>query len=358
MAYYTITSDAEFSGVTVIFPDGGTHTIGSDDDNFEKVVAGLFPTQTLSDDELLELVAPFEAVYKKLTKLSERVSRKGTKLFFDGDLAAHRLATHIISVMDSGAPEEEWAAWLKFWEKAATNPSVKGQDEFFIFVEKHGLQITPDGDAVLYKAVRADGTSMHAGPGIVDGVEYEYDHLPNHVGAVVEIPRSKVDPQRRTACSTGLHVGDHSYAAYYLGSNAPRLLNVLVNPRDVVSVPLDENDRKIRVCRYIVLSENPDKKKWDKTVISFSELGLPEPEVEEAEEETPQTIKVNVTKRKIETPAPAATGGSRKDEYKALITALMKADPTTNLKRYKNKRITAGRRDEFEAAANELGYKL
>lgn len=348
MAHFTITSDSEFSGATVIFGDGTTQTIGSDNPNYAEVVQHLLAGDA-SDEDLLNLIAPFELVYKQLTKLSERVSRKGMRLFFDGDPVANALALHIIKVMDSGAPEAEWKAYLRFWEKASANPSTRSQDELFLFIEKHGLLLTPDGDAVFYKGTDYNGKSTRAGYGIVDGVEFENAHLQNKVGSVVEIPRSMVDDNRGIACSVGLHVGDFSYASTF-GNG--KLFTVLVNPRDVVSVPSDHNDRKIRVCRYTVVEENTKRVKYDGTIKVF-DVEKPEAPAEEPKAEAPSVLTVNVQTKKLVYPE-----GSRVPEYKDLISALVKADPQVNLKRYKNKKITAGRRDEFESAANELGFKL
>lgn len=359
MAFFNITSSAEGSGATVFFADGTTETVASDNPIFEQVRDGLLDG-SLSDEELLNLIAPFKAIYKKLTKLSERVSRKGMRLYFDGDAVAHRLAEHIIGVMDSGADQREIDAWLKFWEKAATNPSLASQDELFIFVTKHGVSITPEGDAVLYKGVRADGLSSHAGPGIVDGVEYEHANLPNHVGAVVEMGRSRVDDNRRKECSNGLHVGDYSYAKNF----AAKLLTVLVNPRDVVSVPYDENDRKIRVCRYIVLEENQGK--YTETVLDKFSTAAPAPVEDEApaKDETEEAPAAEV---EAEAPADAAEviatvfdtkakypEGSRVPEYIKLIRS---GGAGTNLKRYRNKSVTAGRRAEFDEAVAALGLQ-
>lgn len=345
MAFFTITSDAEFQGATVIFPDGSTQTIGSDNPNYQKVIDALLPTQTVSDDELLEMISPFELIYRKLTKLSERVSRKGMRLFFDGDAVANALALHIIKIMDAGAPESEWQAYIKFWEKVATNPSTRSQDELFLFIEKHGLLLTPDGDAVFYKSTRADGTSTYAGYGIVDGVEYEHDHIPNHVGAVVEIPRSKVDDNRGIACSVGLHVGDYTYANTY----SERLWTVLVNPRDVVSVPSDANERKIRVCRYTIIEENADRVKYDGTIKVFDTPEAPEEEPDEEEEETPQVLTVNVKTQKLVYPE-----GSRVPEYISLIQS---GGAGKDLRKFRNKRVTAGRRTEFDEAVKALGLQ-
>lgn len=366
MAHFTITSDDEFSGATVIFNDGTTQVIGSDNANYGKVVAGLLGGN-LTDEELLELISPFELIYKKLTKLSERVSRKGMRLFFDGDPVANALAQHIIKIMDEGAPEEEWQAYIRFWEKVATNPSTKSQDELFLFIEKHGLLLTPDGDAVFYKSTRRDGSSTYAGYGIVDGVEYENANLKNHVGAVVEIPRSMVDGNRGIACSVGLHVGDFSYASTY----SDRLWTVLVNPRDVVSVPSDANERKIRVCRYTVIEENADRVKYDGKIKIFDLGDKSEEEVVPGSiaslkgtiAEQTGTIKdlglpvQNVVVLDLDAKRVVPQGGSRIPEFKNTIKALIAADPETNLSKYKNKKVTQKQRAAFAQAAKELGYE-
>jgi hypothetical protein len=356
LAFYNITSNDEFSGATVIFPDGSTQIIASDNKNYPEVLAGLLDG-SLSDDELLDLIAPFEAIYKTLTRLSERITRKGMKLFFDGDVVTHALANHVIAVMDGGAPDREVQAWLKFWEKAASNPSLTSQDELFIFIDRNGLSITPDGDAILYKGVTNEYKSTKRGPGIVDGVEFENDFLPNKIGSVVEIARSQVDGNRGVACSVGLHVGAHSYASSF----ASVLLTVLVNPRDVVSVPFDHSDTKIRVCRYRIVEETPGRKKYEETVVDLEGAAAVEAPAEDTVSVTLTDIDPAEDAQKTVVDSAiqkAAAGGSRVEEYKAVIRDLIKKDPKENLKRYRSKRITAGRRDEFTQAANELGYKL
>ena len=354
MLNFTITRDAEFQGATVIFPDGSTRTIGADNPNYQKVVDGIFPTQTLTDDEVLNLIAPFEAIYKSLTKLSERVSRKGNKLLFDGDVVSSKLGNFIIELMNDGK-EESWKAYIAFMERLYTTPSETSREHLFYFIEANGLQVTPDGDIVLYKGTQESGLSSRSGYGIVNGVEIEYGQLQNALGSVIEIPRTMVDDDRSQTCSVGLHVGAYEYVVGTYRNQWPRLWTVIVNPRDVVAVPHDFKSSKIRVTRYVVVEDNTKNVKHEGLVWEAPKVEVkaekPEPKVEEA----PRTIQVDVTKRKVVAPT---AGGSRVEEYKAIITALLKADPNANLKRYRSKKVTAARRDEFKQAANELGYKL
>ena len=61
---------------------------------------------------------------------------------------------------------------------------------------------------------------------------------------IIEIARSYVNHDPSQGCSTGLHVGTYAYAKGYARS---ALLEVHVNPRDVVSVPTDCDAQKVRV---------------------------------------------------------------------------------------------------------------
>lgn len=359
MANYTITSDDEFSGATVILDNGETLVIAGDNKNYSEVVRGLVE-QDLTDDELVALIAPFAAIYSKLTKLSERVSRKGSRLLFDGDVVDNALTKFIIDAMNEGN-DEVWKAYIAFMEKLYQNPSEESRKHFFHYIEDNGLQLTPDGDAVLYKGTKEDGKSTVQGYGIVNGVEVEHDYLQNSLGAIIEIPRSKVDPNRSSECSVGLHVGAFEYVTGRFHGTWPQMWTVLVNPRDVVAVPHDYQSSKIRVTRYVVvqdLGRTNQAKKHEGLIWS-----PPAPEVEEPEvEETSEPIEVDGTiyskllsESKKPEAAPAKTEypeGSRVPEY---ITLIQSGGAGSNLKKFRNKRVTAGRRDEFDQAVEALG---
>jgi hypothetical protein len=68
------------------------------------------------------------------------------------------------------------------------------------------------------------------------------------------MPRSDVQHDPARSCHTGLHVGTYEYAHSYADA---ALLTVLVNPRDVVSVPTACGATKMRVCRYVVSDDQP-----------------------------------------------------------------------------------------------------
>jgi hypothetical protein len=77
-----------------------------------------------------------------------------------------------------------------------------------------------------------------------------FDNTP---GNIVEMDRKDVTVDRHETCSSGLHVGAIAYLSSMYGGGT--WLEVLVDPSDVVSVPFDYNNQKMRVCRYKVIRE-------------------------------------------------------------------------------------------------------
>ena len=333
-AQFRITNDAEFSGATVVFPDGSTYTASADHPKYGEITTGLL-AGSLTDSQLLDLINPFDAIFRNFYKLSERVSRKGMVLYFDGDVLNNAIAKNIIRILDEDgiAKKDAWESYVKFLENLMQNPSKASIDHVYDFATHHNLTVDEEGFLVLYKSTTDDGLSTHKGKGIVttaDGVTtaYENDFLPNAVGTVVEIPRSLVDENRNAACSVGLHVGAHSYASTF----SQKLWTVRVNPRDIVSVPHDASSAKIRVARYEVVGENKTKKEHTAPTVKKADVSTPVKKVA------------------------APTDGSRVDEYKLLIPELLKAG--TSLRKFKSKNVTSKRRSEFVEAAKQLGYDI
>jgi hypothetical protein len=105
------------------------------------------------------------------------------------------------------------------------------------------MPITEDGRFLAYKWVRSNYFDCHTGT------------FNNSVGKVCKMPRNKVNDDRTQTCSDGLHVCTHAYTKF-----GERLMVVAVNPRDVVSVPNDYDNAKMRVCEYEVMYEVPADK--------------------------------------------------------------------------------------------------
>jgi hypothetical protein len=69
--------------------------------------------------------------------------------------------------------------------------------------------------------------------------------------------REKIDDDPEHTCSQGLHVASWNYAQNYSGSI---LVDCKVNPKNVVSIPIDHNFMKLRCCEYEVIAISKGKK--------------------------------------------------------------------------------------------------
>jgi hypothetical protein len=394
-AQYQITDDSEFSGA-IVYIDGEPYTVADDHPAYDKIVAHLIG-KVDDDDALLGLINPAKGAADKLTSLSERVSFAGGTIYFDGDPIVTAIADHIVRIFDQGA-EKDWRPLVNFLEKVATNPSRQSREHLYHFIDDNKMTLHEDGDLIAYKGVNPNGTSSHAGYGIVDGKVFgaiddegrlvKGEHLPNDVGSVIEIPRSMVDDDRGVACSTGLHVGAYSYASTF----ASKLLTVKVNPRDVVSVPHDSGNQKVRVSRYLVLAENEGKyfdqpsyfEEHDdddftevveddqdaKTAFSTESDSADDAEVPQLSDRDkvilgvvfPLTPQVSEDDSEDEDEEDQALTDAEIREnnwvatFEKLIPQLL--EEGESLRRYRSKRVTAKNRPLFEKAATNLGIDL
>jgi len=281
---YTITDTEEFSGATV-FIDGEPHTVSSTNNPSWTAIVEILLSGEDPENRLLDLIYPAKDIESRFKSLSERITVRGGTLYLDGDAIENEFTDHILRILGEGTEEKDagFPAYVAFLEKLATNPSKKSRKHLASFVEANGMVLDPDGDIIAYKGVSSSGHSTFAGYGIVDGVIFEHAKLQNNVGSVVEIPRSMVDNDRSVACSVGLHVGAYAYASTF-GS---KLLTVKVNPRDVVSVPSDHYDQKVRVSRYVVVENN--KGEIHTPTHSFVADSFVEPEDEDYSEDENET---------------------------------------------------------------------
>lgn len=251
--YKIYNSEDGDSGLTVVMSDGSVHQLSGENACFKDVAQVLLttPADEVDEEELLRLMQPALLAGRNLTRLSERVTFDGTNLLFDNDVIDAAIADHILRIIEEGGNPDSYKALVAFLEKLYTNPSKESRDNLYQFIINHNITIDPDGDFYAYKGVKADGTSVFSGFGIVDGVSMN-GHLPNKPGSILEMPRSQVVSDSSIYCGIGLHAGSYNYAR---GHAQGILLLVKINPRDVVSVPTDANCAKMRTCRYKVVTQ-------------------------------------------------------------------------------------------------------
>jgi len=203
-----------------------------------------------NDPAVFSLFDVKKGLKTRMKTVSDRITFDGDTIYFDGDPQAGPLADHLYRCLEAGV--QDYLPVAKFWEKVATNPDKRSREQLFTWLQSHQFTITEDGDILGYKGVQGfdpeSFTSRNSGEAYVDGVLHN-GRIPNKPGTVITMPRSEVKNDPNVACHKGLHVGDWSYARNF----AQTVLEVHVNPRDVVSIPKDESQRKMRCCRYTVV---------------------------------------------------------------------------------------------------------
>jgi hypothetical protein len=201
--------------------------------NFKKIVAGL--KAGVDEDELAGLIQA--DMRKEIAKAVGVDFKEDGMILMDGEPVSDALIVRYRFMVENDFPLE---GFKRFVRNLAQNPSKDSRKDLYGFLEACTLPITDDGHFLAYKKVNGDYTDCYS------------KAFDNHIGKIVEMPREKVDPNRNKTCSIGLHVCSRGYLEHYSGE---RVMVVKVNPKDVVSVPIDYDNAKMRVCRYEVVSE-------------------------------------------------------------------------------------------------------
>jgi predicted DNA-binding transcriptional regulator YafY len=221
-------------------------------------------TSDVFAERFKEVVSIEKAITEKFTRLGGildgRMSVSSAGVTVDYEPIDPVLESHILRMIeDDGTPRDtaNWRAFSKFIENLYANQDDFVRKQLFGWMSFEdlygtGLTLTEDGCFIGYKGCMGTPEapeSIRTGHAIADGVDYN-GHIPNKLGSTVEMPRSEVVADPAIGCGPGLHVGTHKYAKSWARGV---LLTVKVNPRDVVSVPVDCAAQKIRTCRYEVI---------------------------------------------------------------------------------------------------------
>nr|DAV79254.1 MAG TPA: hypothetical protein [Caudoviricetes sp.] len=174
-------------------------------------------------------------------KTSDRVTVKGNEVFVDGIAVKDDIAIALLCRFREGM-KDELASLLAFMDKLKENPSKLAREHLWAFMAHNDIQVLPDGDVQAWKVVRYNYLDCHSGT------------MDNSVGTTVSMPREDVVEDPHQTCSAGLHVCAKSYIPNFAVATN-RVVAVKVNPKDFVSIPVDYDGAKARVCRYVVIED-------------------------------------------------------------------------------------------------------
>lgn len=255
---FSIVSSGEDAFVTVFVPGEPAPLVAakSGHPNFEAIV-GALASGDATRDEIVNLFDSSQVVAEKFEAVSDRVLISGGHVLFDGAEIDNSLANQIVRFLDEG---EDFGPLVRFMENVMDNPNEHSREQLYDWLKQRDFSITWDGKIVAYKGVASDSEygyrSISSGRESVyvedeeSNVERYTGHIPNPVGSLVSMDRNLVQHDPSVGCHVGLHVGTYEYASSF---SQGAVLEVHVNPRDVVSVPTDCNWAKVRTCRYQVV---------------------------------------------------------------------------------------------------------
>lgn len=164
-------------------------------------------------------------------------------LTYKGKVFENSIVDKIVNDMNEGNTDFE--KYVKFIDNMMANPSHKIKKRIYDFIVAEDIKISDDGFILAFKVVKSSYYDIHS------------NSMDNSPGCVVKMNREDVDDDDSVTCSTGLHVCSKSYIPYFSNS-ASKIVLCGVNPKDVVSIPIDYNDAKMRCCEYVVLEDVTD----------------------------------------------------------------------------------------------------
>lgn len=192
----------------------------------------------LSESIWEELVTN-QSMAKAIIKWSNgRLAIEGNRVRFDGDLLPESLENHLMNLYTDGK-EYALEAWSKFTENLREASHHDTHNRLHAFLQYNDLAINAAGNVLAWKVVRSDFKDKHSGT------------FDNSVGQTVSMPRTKVTFDPNQTCSSGLHACAYGYLSSF-GSQGDQVVLVEIDVRDIVSVPVDYDGKKIRCCKYVV----------------------------------------------------------------------------------------------------------
>lgn len=244
-------------GVTVVV-NGTPYNIDRTNEIYNRIVELI--DSNAETWEFEEVLTALQRKIEAATKLTPNMTYSGGVVLYKGEILAGYAVDKLVSLIESGHEVEPLA---KFLEKLQLNPSNQTIENLYQFLEYGKIPLTKDGNFLAYKAIRHDWKDIHSGT------------MDNSVGNIVEMPRSKVDDRRDVTCSRGLHVCSFEYLPNFSHADG-HVVICEVDPADVVAIPSDYNNTKMRVSKYRVVGELEGYYNEKRNVLSENQVWDPD----------------------------------------------------------------------------------
>jgi hypothetical protein len=210
-----------------------------------------------ADNRKTKLLEFFEALRAKPVPQEEKIVENRDYIVKDNDVYINDgqgnftktdkvIGDRVKQFAAEGLP---YSPLLNLWNRLVKNVSYGSKHRLYAHMERHHHALLPDGRFIAYKRVTSD---------FKDFWTRTFD---NSIGAKPTVDRGEVDDDARKNCSFGLHISSYNYAKNRYHSGEGVLIEVAVDPADVVSVTFDEGMEKMRVTSYEVLAVCEEERK-------------------------------------------------------------------------------------------------
>lgn len=215
--------------------NGKPKMVSCEHPNFEKVKSLLLNGEV--DPHAFEEILDIRSAVMRTSHGNVRI--EGDKVYYKDKVLEGPLVDRLLQAFKSGK-QDFLDALLIFSDNLYKNPSFRIKEQLFPFLEKGQNPITSTGGFLAFKKVRENYFDVYS------------NTIRNAPGDEPSMPREDVDDDPNRTCSKGLHVCNWEYLSHYSGE---RVVLCLVMPEDVVSVPSDYDNTKMRVSKYKVLQD-------------------------------------------------------------------------------------------------------
>lgn len=223
-------------GITVVL-GGQPYHAAKDEAIYDQVVEGV---THLNEEGLIDIFQKVAKQLKSKIALTYGFEYSGGVVKYLDEVLHNYAVDRLVELIEA---DKDYQPLVNFLERLMSNPSRNVVSRLYEFLEKGRMPITEDGYFLAYKKVRADYKDIHSA---------KFD---NKIGAYLSMPRNQVDEDMNRTCSIGFHVCSYDYLPHFGRTDGDHVMVVKVNPVDVVAIPTDYNDTKMRVAAYEVTDE-------------------------------------------------------------------------------------------------------
>lgn len=221
-------------GVVTLVDNFNTYTVTESHTYFEEII------DAIREEDFTEALRLIDLQTSVSDYANGIVTVKDGRVYYEDEEIHNALTIRLLKMMEEGFSIEPMANFLR---NLMDNPSGRAVQELYRFLESNTLPITPDGYFLAYKNVTDEYKDYHS---------RTFD---NYVGSICKMPRNKVMDDPNQTCSTGLHFCSLNYLEKMWGYRGHTMV-IKINPKDVVSIPVDYENSKGRCCRYEVVAEH------------------------------------------------------------------------------------------------------